>query len=87
MYKRILRMVIEGLHYFWSHITKLKPDRSTGTMCYCDTFCEENRLPKDDCCPDYRSFCMGDPTPLQNCDHKGISYEPYQKIQDNCNKW
>jgi len=58
-----------------------------GTLCYCDEFC--NEFINGDCCPDYKSFCLGiEPPPDEiaiKCVHNGHIFEESEQIRDNCN--
>ncbi|XP_054724112.1 tubulointerstitial nephritis antigen-like [Uloborus diversus] len=61
-----------------------------GTVCYCDLFC--NRTNSDDCCPDFKSACLGEAvTPpeqiiLPKCLYQGKYYNAGEAIRINCNK-
>lgn len=60
-----------------------------GTVCYCDMFC--NRTNSADCCPDFKSVCLGIvPPPAQlirpQCLYEGKYYNPGHTIKINCNK-
>ncbi|CAH1254878.1 TINAGL1 [Branchiostoma lanceolatum] len=65
------------------------------TICYCDEFC--NRTSASDCCPDYRSECLGlpppnEPTPLPQppetvgCFHEGTYHPGGATVRINCNQ-
>eukprot|EP00058_Branchiostoma_floridae_P020872 XP_002606362.1 hypothetical protein BRAFLDRAFT_67605 [Branchiostoma floridae] len=65
------------------------------TICYCDEFC--NRTSASDCCPDYRSVCLGlpppnEPTPLpqppetDGCFHDGTYHPGGATVRINCNQ-
>lgn len=68
-----------------------------GTLCYCDEFCNQTRV--EDCCPDYRSVCLGEqpepepkPTPpppgeTKSCTYEGRNYGINKTIRKNCNIW
>ncbi|KAK6638876.1 hypothetical protein RUM43_007146 [Polyplax serrata] len=63
-----------------------------GTLCYCDEFC--NRTRSEDCCPDYWTFCKGQPAPppppipqpVKRCYNGGRYYNYGEEIKLNCNK-
>ncbi|XP_016978039.1 tubulointerstitial nephritis antigen-like [Drosophila rhopaloa] len=54
------------------------------TICYCDEFCD--RVDASDCCPDYRSYCFGEPDPIVACKHHDTYFTKYNSTFDNCNE-
>ncbi|XP_037076919.1 tubulointerstitial nephritis antigen-like [Pollicipes pollicipes] len=57
-----------------------------GTLCYCDQFCD--RSLSGDCCPDYFTFCLGEPNPYisnATCLHQGQDISYNETVKDNCN--
>uniref|UniRef100_A0A1A9WYU5 SMB domain-containing protein n=1 Tax=Glossina brevipalpis TaxID=37001 RepID=A0A1A9WYU5_9MUSC len=55
-----------------------------NTLCYCDEFCERSH--ESDCCPDYRTFCLNEPAPIQVCIHNGFHFNKHNTTRDNCNE-
>ncbi|GJQ85101.1 hypothetical protein Trydic_g15788 [Trypoxylus dichotomus] len=62
------------------------PILGNGTLCYCDTFCENHE--DDDCCPDYLFTCKGVPTPSplqEGCRYGKSQLRGGETVWDNCN--
>lgn len=59
-----------------------------GTLCYCDDFCDEQRV--EDCCPDFLSHCRGihnvtsPPAEIRRCFFKGKEYNDGEILKYNC---
>lgn len=58
----------------------------SGTLCYCDEFCDQHINP--DCCPDYESYCKGIADPIVRvCEKDGLFIRPFEEAKINCNNW
>lgn len=58
-----------------------------ATLCYCDEFCD--RSLGGDCCPDYVSFCIGEPPAniSNSCSLNGQRFTQFDApLWDNCNQ-
>ncbi|KAL9918519.1 secreted Wg-interacting molecule [Glossina fuscipes fuscipes] len=76
---------------YCSRINQCCNDRQDGcslpiasTLCYCDEFCDRGHV--SDCCPDYRTFCLNEPAPIQSCLHNGVYFHKFNTTHDNCNE-
>lgn len=72
---------------FISHEAKLELIIFTGTLCYCDEFCDQHINP--DCCPDYENVCLGKVDPIiERCQINEATFiTRFEEAKDNCNVW